>query len=214
MAVSAADYDNDGLTDLFVTNFGGFVLLHNEDGERFRDVTASMFPEGVPDIWYGGSAWGDVDGDGDLDLYVCGYVNLAHSRGNAGLRFPMDFAGFGNFLFRNDGGSFTDIAEHAGVQDGLRKSMQPLMADFNGDGRPDILIANDTDPSGMYLNRGDGTFKEFSGPSGVSSTDGSMGVAYGDYDTDGMMDLFISNYTGEADLLLRLVDNVSSNDDV
>ena len=77
---------------------------------------------------------------------------------------------------------------------------------------PDILVGNDTDPNGLYLNKGDGTFKEFSGPSGLSSTDGSMGITWGDYNNDQMMDLYISNYTGEADLLLTMVDNTSSND--
>lgn len=212
MAVSAADFDNDGHTDLFVTNFGDFVLLRGLGDGNFEDVTATAFPGGMPDRWYGGSAWADYDGDGDLDLYVCGYVNLEESRGNENLRFPMDFTGFGNHLYRNDGGAFTDIAMSAGVDDGLRKSMQVMWADFNGDNRPDILVSNDTDPNGMYLNRGDGTFKEFSGPSGVSSTDGSMGIAYGDYNNDEMMDLYISNYTGEADLLLTMIDNMSSND--
>ena len=213
MAVSVADYDNDGFPDLFVTNFGDFVLLRNQKGQRFVDVTKEAFPSGVAEFWYGGSSWGDIDGDGDLDLYVCGYVNLAKSRGNAGLRFPMDFEGFGNILYQNNGdGSFTDITGIASVADGLRKSMQVLIADFNGDHRPDILVGNDTDPNGLYLNRGDGTFKDFSGPSGVSSTDGSMGIAYGDINNDELMDLYISNYTGEADLLLTMVDNISSND--
>jgi len=90
--------------------------------------------------------------------------------------------------------------------------MQILVADFNSDNRPDILVGNDTDPNGLYLNNGDGTFKEFSGPSGLSSTDGSMGITWGDYNNDQMMDLYISNYTGEADLLLTMVDNTSSND--
>ena len=215
MAVSAADYDNDGYTDLLITNFGDWVLLHNAGDGSFDDVTAEAFAAGVPERWYGGSAWGDIDGDGDLDLYIAGYVNLSKSRGNKGLRFPMDFQGFPNTLYQNNGdGTFTDITEQAGVEDGFRKSMQVMMADFNGDHRPDILIANDTDPNGLYLNRGDGTFKEFSGPSGVSSTDGSMGIAWGDYSGDGMMDLYISNYTGEADLLLTMVDNESTNDGI
>lgn len=215
MAVSAADFDNDGYTDLFITNYNGFVLLHNQRGEKFVDVTQSAFPGGIGDIWYGGSTWGDIDADGDLDLYICGYVNIHKSRGNANLRFPMDFEGHGNLLYLNNGdGSFTDITSSAHVGDGLRKSMQAIFADLNGDHRPDILISNDTDPNGLYLNKGDGTFKEFSGPSGVSSTDGSMGIAYGDYNGDEMMDLYISNYTGEADLLLTMIDNVSSNDGV
>ncbi|MEE2912812.1 MAG: CRTAC1 family protein [Planctomycetota bacterium] len=213
MAVSVADYDNDGFSDLMVMNFGDFILFHNNGDGTFSNVTATAFPDGVDEIWYGGSSWGDFDGDGNLDVYVAGYVDLSQNRGSKDLRFPMDFAGFKNRLFHNNGdGTFTDIAESAGVADGFRKSMQILVADFNNDNRPDILVANDTDPNGLYLNRGDGTFKEFSGPSGLSSTDGSMGIAWGDYNNDQMMDLYISNYTGEADLLLTMIDNTSSND--
>jgi len=213
MAVSVADYDNDGFSDLMVMNYGDFVLYHNNGDGTFSDVTATAFPDGIDQIWYGGSSWGDFDGDGNLDVYVAGYVDLSRNRGNKGLRFPMDFDGYANRLFHNNGdGTFTDIADAAGVADGFRKSMQILVADFNDDNRPDILVGNDTDPNGLYLNRGDGTFKEFSGPSGLSSTDGSMGITWGDYNNDQMMDLYISNYTGEADLLLTMVDNTSSND--
>ncbi len=215
MACSVADYDNDGFSDIMVMNFGDFVLFHNNGDGTFSDVTETSFPDGVDEIWYGGSSWGDFDGDGNLDVYVAGYVDLSRNRGNTGLRFPMDFDGFPNYLFHNNGdGTFTDIAKEAGVQDGFRKSMQILVADFNNDMKPDILVGNDTDPNGLYLNRGDGTFKEFSGPSGLSSTDGSMGLAWGDYNNDQMMDLYVSNYTGEADLLLTMVDNESSNDGI
>jgi len=214
MAVSVADYDNDGFSDMMVMNFGDFVLFHNNGDGTFTDVTSKAFSE-QDEIWYGSSSWGDFDGDGYLDVYVAGYVDLSKNNGNEGLRFPMDFMGFPNYLFHNNGdGTFTDIAKEAGVQDGFRKTMQILVADFNNDNRPDILVGNDTDPNGLYLNRGDGTFKEFSGPSGLSSTDGSMGITWGDYNNDQMMDLYISNYTGEADLLLSMVDNTSSNDGV
>ena len=213
MAVSVADYDNDGFSDMMVMNFGDFVLFHNNGDGTFSDVTEKSFPSGVDEIWYGSSSWGDFDGDGNLDVYVAGYVDLTKNNGNEGLRFPMDFKGFPNYLFHNNGdGTFTDIAKEAGVKDGFRKTMQVLVADFNNDNKPDILVGNDTDPNGLYLNRGDGTFKEFSGPSGLSSTDGSMGLTWGDYNNDQMMDLYVSNYTGEADLLLTMVDNTSSND--
>ena len=213
MAVSVADYDNDGFSDMMVMNFGDFVLFHNNGDGTFTNVTENAFPGGVDEIWYGTSSWGDFDGDGHLDVYVAGYVDLSQNNGNEGLRFPMDFRGFPNYLYHNNGdGTFTNIAKEAGVQDGFRKTMQVLVADFNDDNKPDILVGNDTDPNGLYLNRGDGTFKEFSGPSGLSSTDGSMGLAWGDYNNDQMMDLYISNYTGEADLLMTMVDNTSSND--
>ena len=213
MAVSVADYDNDGFSDMMVMNFGDFVLFHNNGDGTFSNVTQKAFPDGVDEIWYGTSSWGDFDGDGHLDIYIAGYVDLSQNNGNEGLRFPMDFKGFPNYLYHNNGdGTFTNIAKKAGVQDGFRKTMQVLVADFNDDNKPDILVGNDTDPNGLYLNRGDGTFKEFSGPSGLSSTDGSMGITWGDYNNDQMMDVYISNYTGEADLLLTMVDNTSSND--
>jgi hypothetical protein len=213
MAVSAADFNNDGFTDLFVTNFESFLLYKNNGDETFTDVTISAFKGKIKNWWYGGSAWGDYDSDGFLDLYVCGYVDLSKRPRNTDFRFPMDFEGYPNTLYHNNGdGTFTDVTKHAKVGDAYRKSLQTLFADFNDDGLPDIFVANDTDANSLFLNRGDGIFREFSGPSGTSSTDGSMGIAYGDYNNDGMMDLFISNYTGEADILLSLVDNQSSND--
>ncbi len=213
MAVAAADYNNDGFTDLFVTNYGGVELYKNDGDGTFSNVTESAFGNQVKELWYGGASWGDYDKDGYLDLYVCGYVDLSKRPRDTDLRFPMDFEGFPNTLYHNNGdGTFTDVTASAHVGDAYRKSMQALFADFNEDGWVDIFVTNDTDPNSLYLNRGDGSFKEFSGPSGASSTDGSMGVAYGDYDGDGKMDLYISNYTGEADILLKMVDNQSSND--
>ncbi|MCH7497373.1 MAG: VCBS repeat-containing protein, partial [Candidatus Marinimicrobia bacterium] len=173
MAVSVADYDNDGYSDLFVTNYGNFILYHNGSDGTFTDVTATAFPEGLGDRWYGGSAWGDYDRDGDLDLYVTAYVDFAWRPANTSLRFPMDFGGLPNTLYRNNGdGTFTDVTAAAGVGDAKRKSMQAIFSDFNDDGWPDIFVTNDTDANSLYLNRGDGTFKAFSGPSGLGTTDG------------------------------------------
>jgi len=212
MAVAVADYNNDGFTDLLVTNYGNVVLYENHEGKSFSNATARAFSKPFPDKWYGGVAWGDYNRDGWLDFYLCGYVNMLERPRDTDVRFPMDFDGFSNHLFRNNGdGTFTDVTKEAHVGDAYRKSMQALMADFNGDGWPDIFVANDTDPNSLFLNKKDGSFMEFSGPSGVSSTDGSMGIAYGDYDNDGLMDLFIANYVGEANILLKLIDNTSSN---
>ncbi len=205
MAVSVADYDNDGYSDIFLTNYGDFILYHNNGDGTFTTVTSEAFPGGVPERWYGGSAWGDYDLDGDLDLYVTAYVDFSQRPRETDLRFPMDFGGQPNSLYRNNGdGTFTEVAAAAGVRDAARKSMQAVFADFNADGLPDLFITNDTDANSLYLNRGDGTFKTFSGPSGLSTTDGSMGIAVGDFNGDQRTDLVYTNFAAEVNVLARL----------
>ena len=214
MSVSVADYDNDGDSDLFITNYGDFKLFRNNGDKTFSDVSTAAFPEGIKDWWYGGSTWGDYDLDGDLDLYVAGYVDFARRPQYTSLRFPMDFGGLPNTLYRNNGdGTFQNVTPKLNIlTDASRKSMQVLFHDFNGDGFPDLFVANDTDANGFYLNRGDGTFKVFSGPSGLSTTDGSMGIALGDMNNDGMTDIVYTNYAAEVNTLAYLIDNNSSND--
>ena len=214
MAVSSADYNNDGFPDLFVTNYGNFKLYKNNKDKTFSDVTKDAFHNEVEDKWYGGSAWGDYDNDGDLDLYVTGYVDFSRRPKFTSLRFPMDFGGAPNTLYRNNGnGSFTDVTIMTGVlDDASRKSMQAVFNDFNGDRLPDLFVTNDTDANGFYLNKGDGTFKQFSGPSGLSTTDGSMGIALGDFNKDGLIDIVYTNYAAEVNTLAMLLDNKSSND--
>jgi len=214
MAVSTADYNNDGYPDLLITNYGDFKLFRNNGDKTFSDVTLNSFPEGIMDWWYGGSAWGDYDNDGDLDLYITGYVDFSRRPQYTSLRFPMDFGGLPNTLYKNNGdGTFSDVTASTGVLgDASRKSMQVIFNDFNEDRLPDIFVTNDTDANGFYLNRGDGTFKAFSGPSGLSTTDGSMGVALGDFNKDGLTDLVYTNFAAEVNTLATLVDNKSSND--
>jgi len=214
MSVSVSDYDNDGDSDLFITNYGGFKLFRNNGDKTFSDVSTIAFPDGIKDWWYGGSTWGDYDLDGDLDLYVAGYVDFSRRPQYTSLRFPMDFGGLPNTFYRNNGdGTFTDITPELNIlTDASRKSMQVVFHDFNDDGLPDLFVANDTDANGFYLNRGDGTFKIFSGPSGLSTTDGSMGLALGDMNNDGMTDIVYTNYAAEVNTLAYLVDNNSSND--
>ena len=214
MAVSTADYNNDGFPDLLVTNYGNFKLFQNNGDKTFSDITEKAFPGDIKDWWYGGSSWGDYDNDGDLDLYITGYVDFSRRPRFSSLRFPMDFGGFPNTLYKNNGnGTFTDVTRSTNVlQDASRKSMQAVFYDFNDDGLPDLFVTNDTDANGFYLNRGDGTFKSFSGPSGLSTTDGSMGIALGDFNKDGLTDVIYSNYAAEANTLATLIDNKSSND--
>ena len=214
MAVSIADYNNDGYPDIFITNYGNFKLLRNNGNKTFSNISEAAFPEGIKDWWYGGSTWGDYDLDGDLDLYVSGYVDFSRRPQYTSLRFPMDFGGLPNTLYRNNGDeTFTDVTPSISVlTDASRKSMQAIFHDFNEDGFPDLFVANDTDANGFYLNRGDGTFKIFSGPSGLSTTDGSMGVAIGDMNKDGLTDLVYTNYAAEVNTLAYLIDNISAND--
>ena len=214
MAVSIADYNNDGYPDIFITNYGNFKLLRNNGNKTFSNISETAFPGGIKDWWYGGSTWGDYDLDGDLDLYVSGYVDFSRRPQYTNLRFPMDFGGLPNTLYRNNGNeTFTDVTPSISVlTDASRKSMQAIFHDFNEDGFPDLFVANDTDANGFYLNRGDGTFKIFSGPSGLSTTDGSMGVAIGDMNKDGLTDLVYTNYAAEVNTLAYLIDNISAND--
>ena len=214
MSVSVADYDNDGYPDLFITNYGNFKLFRNNGNKTFTDVSSIAFPDGIKDWWYGGSTWGDYDLDGDLDLYIAGYVDFSRRPKYTNLRFPMDFGGLPNTIYRNNGdGTFEDLTSKLDVlSDASRKSMQVIFHDFNEDGFPDIFVANDTDANGFYLNRGDGTFKVFSGPSGLSTTDGSMGIAIGDINNDGLSDIVYTNYAAEVNAIAYLIDNKSSND--
>ena len=214
MAASVADYNNDGYSDLFVTNYGNFKLYKNNQNGTFIDVTEKSFPEGVNDWWYGGAAWGDYDLDGDLDLYVAGYVDFSRRPKDTSLRFPMDFGGLPNTLYENNGnGIFYNVTERIKtLKDASRKSMQVLFHDFNEDGFPDLFVANDTDANGFYLNRGDGSFKQFSGPSGLGTTDGSMGIAIGDINLDGLTDIIYTNYASEVNTVAHQIDNTTSND--
>jgi hypothetical protein len=216
---AVADFDNDGRPDLLVTGWGRVVLYHNEGGGKFADVTAKA---GLADsAWSTSAAWGDLDGDGFPDLYVCHYVNwsFANNPTCKGYRPgverdvcpPLAFSPLPHTLYRNNGdGTFTDVSASAGLRkDG--KGLGVLMVDVDGDGKPDIYVANDTTDNFLYLNKskkGEIRLEEVGGRSATAVDDrgvanGSMGVDAADYDGSGRASLWVTNYENESHGLYR-----------
>ncbi len=217
--VAVADFDNDGYPDILVTNIGVDLLFHNNQDGTFSEVGAQ---KGLSRkiAWHTGAAFGDYDGDGRLDLYVAGYVDLnelhldapppvCNYRGIPGFCGPAGLKGEADILYHNEGASFRDVTVKAGVQDkSLRHGFTVVFDDFNQDGKMDIFVANDSDPNYLYLNRGDGTFEEAGLPRGVAfggdgRTQSNMGVAVGDYNNDGLLDLMTTTFSEDYFPLFR-----------
>ncbi|MFC5862325.1 CRTAC1 family protein [Acidicapsa dinghuensis] len=224
--VAIADYDNDGWPDIFVANWGKNRLYHNNHDGTFTDVAEKA---GVTlGNWSAGATWGDYDGDGLLDVFVTGYVhfdrnNLPYEkteatgysycefRGEHVMCGPRGLQGEPDHLFHNNGdGTFTDVSVKAGVSDQVNKyyGITPLFADVNNDGKPDLLVANDSTLSYLYLNRGNGTFEDASLSSGFGlNEDGrevaAMGIAVGDYLNNGNLDFAITDFSDEEKLLMK-----------
>ena len=215
MGVAVGDYDNDGLLDLYVTCFGANVLYHNNGDGTFRDVTAEA---GVQDShWSTSAAFVDFDGDGWLDLFVCNYVDFT-VRGNRACFSPageLDYCtpkmyrAVPSRLFRNLGnGKFEDVTEAAGINKTYGPALGVVCADFNGDGRPDLYVANDTAANCLWLNQGDGTFREAALDMGLAySADGlanaGMGLALDDVENDGGQIALVTNLTREGVTVFR-----------
>jgi hypothetical protein len=216
------DYDNDGWPDIYVSNYGKNRLYHNNHDGTFTDVAEKA---GVTvGAWSTGATWGDYDGDGLLDLFVPGYVHidqLAESKGSSALAFcefrgikvmcgPHGLRGEPDHLFRNNGdGTFTDVSEHAGVADTSHYyGLSSLFIDVNGDGKPDLLVADDSTPNYLYLNRGDGTFEDASFASGYALNESgretaTMGIAEGDLTHNGRIDLYNTTFSDDYNPLYR-----------
>lgn len=209
MGVAVADYDNDGLPDIYITALDGDRLFHNEGHGHFRDVTAQS---GIRNASFGTSAaWLDYDRDGRADLFVANYVNwspqkdLWCSLDGAAKSYctPESYKGTSSKLYRNLGsGKFEDVTQKAGLGDNTSKSLGVVVFDYNGDGWPDIFVSNDTQPSKLYKNNGNGTFTEEGMQAGVAYGEdgiarGAMGVDAADYDRSGRPHLLVGNFANQ-----------------
>jgi len=219
---AVADYDNDGWPDIYVSNWGKSRLYHNNHDGTFTDVAEKA---GVTfDGWATGATWGDYDGDGRLDLFVPGYVHFdpkvqmgeagakvsCQFRGEKVMCGPRGLPGEKDHLYRNNGdGTFTDTSVKAGVsdKDGYY-GLASLFIDLNGDGKVDLLVADDSTPNYLYLNKGDGTFEDTSFASGYALNENgretaSMGIASGDYRHNGLIDLYNTTFSDDYNPLYR-----------
>jgi len=219
---AVADYDNDGWPDIYVSNWGKSRLYHNNHDGTFTDVAEKG---GVTfDGWAAGATWGDYDGDGRLDLFVPGYVHFdpkvqmgeegakvaCQFRGEKVMCGPRGLPGEKDHLYRNNGdGTFTDTSVKAGVsdKDGFY-GLASLFIDLNGDGKPDLLVADDSTPNYLYLNKGNGTFEDTSFASGYALNENgretaSMGIASGDYRHNGLIDLYNTTFSDDYNPLYR-----------
>ena len=222
-AVTVGDYDNDGFDDVFITAYGQNVLYRNNGNGTFTDVTAKA-GLAQPAVRYGaGCTWVDYDRDGKLDLFVATYLDttieklpkpgdtndcrwkgVAVNCGPRGL--PTGYVQ----LFRNNGdGTFTDVSRASGIAAAAKSyPMTALSADYDADGWPDIYVACDSTPSWLFRNQKDGTFKEEALERGLAlSEDGleqaGMGIATGDYDLDGRLDVFKTHFADDTNVLYR-----------
>jgi hypothetical protein len=214
--VAVGDYDNDGFLDLYVTGFGSNILYHNNGNGTFTDVTAKAGVKGGG--WSSSAGFFDFDRDGKLDLYVVRYLDYNPSENpycgfhKDGYRMycdPRNFDGLPDILYHNNGdGTFTDVSKKAGIANPAGKGLGVAFGDFDNDGWPDIYIANDTVRNFLYRNNGDGTFIDLAYSAGVGydpngNPRAGMGTEFADYDGDGWLDIFVTNFSEELNALFR-----------
>ena len=205
MACLWTDIDSDGYLDLLVTGFTGAVLYRNNRDGTFADITEEAGLAQL-DGFCSGAANGDYDRDGDLDLYVCRYVEFDLERARdrpmvggrpAVMTTPQNFPPQPNYLLRNNGdGTFTDVAEATGTANPKGRSLQAAFCDFDNNGWPDIYVANDQSPDALFINV-QGRFEDRALQANTWDPRAGMGVAVGDLDPDGAMDLFVTHWVGE-----------------
>ena len=221
MGVAVADYDNDGHLDLFVTGYGGNVLYRGLGHCKFEDVTEKAGVRGGG--FSTGAAWGDYDRDGHVDLFVARYVHidldhLPEFGSNKFCNFkglqvqcgPWGLQGESDLLYHNRGdGTFEEVSAKAGVHDDIGYyGLGAMWADYDNDGWPDLLVANDSVPSYLYHNNHDGTFTDVGLLSGVALSGdgqslGSMGIDFADYDHSGRLSYFVTHFAEQPNSLYR-----------
>jgi enediyne biosynthesis protein E4 len=214
--VAVGDYDNDGLPDLYVTQYGKSILYHNNGDGTFTDVTekAGVAAPG----WSSSAVWFDYNNDGLLDLFVCRFVDFSkelnkpcgiHEDGLRHYCIPTVYTPMPSWLFRNNGdGTFTDVSKESGIAGPLGKAWGVVAADVNNDGFIDLFVSNDTVRNFLFLNRGNGKFEEVGETAGVAYSAAGrarsgMGVDAADYDHDGFMDLFVANLDRQSYSIYR-----------
>jgi thioredoxin-like negative regulator of GroEL len=212
--VAVGDYDNDGHPDLFVTRWRSYALYRNLGNGAFEDVTERSCLDGDRD-WPTSAAFADLDGDGDLDLYVCHYLVWDESNSRTCRLWPLgpidycppySFPSCPDHLFRNDNGTFVDVTDESGIVDRSGQGLGVVAADLDDDRKIDLFVANDQSANFLFHNLGGLRFEEVGGPSGVASNaDGTfqagMGVTLGDLDGDGWPDLAVTNFYNEGTTL-------------
>jgi hypothetical protein len=220
IGAAAADYDNDGRADLYVTGFNRNILYHNNGDGTFTDVTAKAGVAGLSTtgkkLWGAAAAWLDYDNDGKLDLFVSNYLDWSFETsrvcGAPGKRIscsPTLYRGEPNILYHNNGdGTFADVSDATGIAKHIGKGMGVAIADYDGDGWMDIFVANDNDRNFLFKNRAGHGFDEVGVESFVAYTENgvpvsSMGVDFRDWNNDGKPSLFVTALGGETFPLFR-----------
>ncbi|MCY4403889.1 MAG: CRTAC1 family protein [Candidatus Poribacteria bacterium] len=206
MGCAFADYDNDGDADLYVTNYKANVFYLNLGDGTFKLYTSGA--GGIGHTGFGsGIVWGDFDVDGYLELYLGNYIEYSKVPQGDEVFFPYDFFGQANVLYLNKAdGSFIDVTDASKVNGGFHLTLGVAAADYDSDGDLDIYLANDSDQNILYRNDGEMTFTNTNQPDARSRTGdirSGMGIAWGDYDNDGSLDLFVTNWLDENNVLYR-----------